>query len=127
MLTDNNALQIDCAATSDEQLKLRKGYDHNWALRSASGSLRRAAQAYEPKTGRLLEVWTSEPGIQFYSGNFFDGSIRGKGGRAYSHRCGFWLETQHHPDSPNKPNFPSTVLKPGQRYHAATEFRLSTR
>jgi aldose 1-epimerase len=82
---------------------------------------------FEPTSGRVLEVLTTEPGIQFYSGNFLDGTVRGKGGQLYGHRTGFCLETQHFPDSPNHQNFPSTVLRPGQVYRTTTVFRLTTR
>lgn len=108
----------------DEQLKLGKGYDHNWVLKG-DGSLGLAARAVEPNSGRVLEVWTTEPGVQFYSGNFLDGTARGKGGKAYEFRSGFCLETQHYPDSPNHPEFPSTVLSPGQRYHSVTIYKFS--
>lgn len=110
-----------------EQLRFGRGYDHNWVLDSAGGKLTEAAELSEPASGRVLQVWTTEPGMQFYSGNFLDGSITGKDGKVYGHRSGLCLETQHFPDSPNHPNFPSTVLKPGQRYHSVTEFRFSTR
>jgi aldose 1-epimerase len=79
-----------------------------------------AARVEEPTTGRFLEIRTTEPGIQFYSGNFLDGSLTGKGGAAYQHRYGFCLETQHFPDSPNKPEFPSTILRPGEQYRSRT-------
>ncbi len=88
--------------------------------------MRLAARVLEPKSGRVLEVETVEPGIQFYSGNFLDGSITGKGGKVYNQRYGFCLETQHFPDSPNKPSFPTTVLKPGGRYQTTTVYRFST-
>jgi aldose 1-epimerase len=81
----------------------------------------------EPSTGRILEVLTTEPGIQFYSGNFLDGTAKGKGGKAYSHRSGFCLETQHFPDSPNKPKFPSTTLKPGEQFRSTTVYRFSAK
>lgn len=112
---------------NDEQLRFGKGYDHNWVLTAGkSGDLRLAARVFEPTTGRLMVVWTTEPGLQFYSGNFLDGSIHGKGGRAYQRRSGLCLETQHFPDSPNHPNFPSTVLKPGQEFHSTTVYKFST-
>jgi aldose 1-epimerase len=111
----------------DQQLKLGRGYDHNWVLNGdASGSLTVAAQAYEPRSGRLLEVSTTEPGLQFYTGNFLDG-IQGKQGKVYNRRYAFCLETQHFPDSPNHPNFPSTVLKPGQHYQTTTVYKFSTK
>lgn len=112
----------------DEQLKFGKGYDHNWVLEEDQpGVLSVAAEVFEPESGRVLEVLTTEPGIQFYSGNFLDGTVHGKGGQAYAHRTGFCLETQHFPDSPNHANFPSTVLKPGEAYRSTTIFRFSTR
>jgi len=112
----------------DEQLKFGKGYDHNWVLeKSKNGGLQLAAEVYEPVSGRVLDVLTTEPGIQFYSGNFLDGTAIGKGGVAYGHRTGFCLETQHFPDSPNHPKFPSTELKPGHAYRSTTVLRFSTR
>jgi len=112
----------------DEQLKFGKGYDHNWVLgRTNKGGLQVAAVVFEPTSGRVLEVLTTEPGIQFYSGNFLDGTVRGKGGQLYGQRTGFCLETQHFPDSPNHASFPSTVLRPGQVYRTTTVFRLTTR
>jgi aldose 1-epimerase len=110
----------------DEQLVRGKGYDHNFVLNGTAGTMRLAARVLEPKSGRVLEVETVEPGIQFYSGNFLDGTITGKGGKVYQQRYGFCLETQHFPDSPNKPSFPSTVLKPGERYHTTTIYRFTT-
>jgi aldose 1-epimerase len=112
-----------------EQLVLGKGYDHNWVVaRNGSGKgLAVAAEAYDPKSGRTLAVLTTEPGVQFYSGNFLDGSAKGKGGKAYAQRAGFCLETQHFPDSPNHPNFPSTVLRPGAAFHSETVFRFSAK
>ena len=111
---------------NDEQLKIGAGYDHNWVLNKSGNALTLAARVEEPSSGRTLEVYTSEPGIQFYSGNFLDGSVKGKGGKVYGHRSAFCLETQHFPDSPNHPAFPSTVLKPGQRYQSTTVYRLGT-
>jgi aldose 1-epimerase len=110
----------------DEQLALGNGYDHNFVLNGSAGSLRLAARVTEPKSGRVMEVLTKEPGVQFYIGNFLDGTIKGKGGKVYQRRYGFCLETQHFPDSPNKPNFPSVVLKPGSRYSTTTVYRFST-
>jgi aldose 1-epimerase len=105
------------------QLKNGKGYDHNWVLSRTSGSgLQYAVRVVDPKTGRTLDIATTEPGVQFYTGNFLDGSITGKGGRVYRHRSGFCLETQHYPDSPNHPNFPSTILQPGRAYSSKTVF-----
>jgi aldose 1-epimerase len=110
----------------DEQLKFGKGYDHNWVLNSGGkGGVTLAAEAYEPKSGRVLQILTDQPGIQFYTGNFLDGSITGKGGKVYNHRAAFCLETQHFPDSPNHPSFPTTTLKPGQHYHTVTIFKFS--
>ena len=110
---------------NDQQLKYGIGYDHNWVLESGrSDAPFLAAQAYDPHSGRTLKVWTTEPGIQFYSGNFLDG-IRGKAGKIYNRRDAFCLETQHYPDSPNHPNFPSTVLKPGEHYHSITVYKFS--
>ncbi len=111
----------------DEQLRLGRGYDHNFVLRGGGGALAEAAEVYEPKTGRVLRVLTTEPGVQFYTGNFLDGTLRGKGGRVYARRAGFCLETQHFPDSPNQPGFPSTVLRPGQTYRSTTVFEFSAR
>ena len=111
----------------DAQLRFGKGYDHNWVVDGAAGTLRLAARVRDPGTGRVMEVLTTEPGIQFYSGNFLDGSNVGKGGAVYAHRAGFCLETQHFPDSPNHPSFPSTVLRPGQEYRSTTVYRFSAR
>lgn len=109
-----------------EQLGFGLGYDHNWVLNPADSGLTLATRVVEPGSGRVLEVLTEEPGVQFYTGNFLDGSLTGKGGRAYNKRFGFCLETQHFPDSPNKPNFPSTILEPGEVYETTTIFRFST-
>jgi aldose 1-epimerase len=110
----------------DQQIASGGGYDHNFVLNGQAGTLRRAARVVEPTSGRVLEVFTTEPGVQFYTGNFLDGSLKGKGGRAYPRRSGFCLETQHFPDSPNHPEFPSTVLRAGNTYRSTTEFRFST-
>jgi aldose 1-epimerase len=110
-----------------EQLKFGGGYDHNWVLNKGGKGMTLAARVYEPTSGRVMEVLTTEPAIQFYSGNFLDGTITGKGGRVYQHRWGLCLETQHYPDSPNKPNFPSTILRPGQKYATTTVYRFSTK
>ncbi len=109
-----------------DQLKLGKGYDHNFVLNGSMGTLRVAARVYEPTTGRVMEVWTTEPGIQLYTGNFLDGTLTGKGGKVYQQRFGFCLETQHYPDSPNKPSFPTAVVRKGARYHTTTIFKFST-
>jgi aldose 1-epimerase len=108
----------------NQQLEYGKGYDHNFVLNATSG-LALAARVEEPNTGRVMEVWTTQPGIQFYSGNFLDGKNVGIGG-PYRYRSALCLETQHFPDSPNHPNFPSTVLKPGQEFHSLTVYRFST-
>ncbi len=111
----------------EDQLHKGKGYDHNWVLDKSPGQLSEAAELYDPDTGRVLQVLTTEPGLQFYSGNFLNGTIVGKQGRIYEHRSGLCLETQHFPDSPNHPNFPSTELKPGKRYHSITVFKFFVR
>jgi aldose 1-epimerase len=109
----------------DAQLHLGRGYDHNFVLDHASGQLAEAAEAYEPTTGRILRVLTTEPGVQLYTGNFLDGSITGKEGRVYNRRFALCLETQHFPDSPNHPSFPATELKPGQEFHSVTVYEFS--
>ena len=110
----------------DQQLKYGKGYDHNYCIDGADGSLKRCAQVTDPSTGRSMEILTTQPGVQFYTGNFLDGTIKGKGGKVYGHRGAFCMETQHYPDSPNKPEFPTTVLKPGQEYRQTTVYRFTT-
>jgi aldose 1-epimerase len=110
----------------DEQLRLGRGYDHNWVL-DGGGKLAEAAEVYDPGTGRLLKVLTDQPGIQFYSGNFLDGSIKGKGGKPDELHAALCLETQHFPDSPNHPDFLTTELKPGEHYHTVTIYRFSVR
>lgn len=111
----------------NDQLKFGNGYDHNWVLAKPPGKLDLAATVYEATSGRVLEVFTSEPGMQFYTGNFLNGSITGKGGWTYHSRNGFCMEPQHFPDSPNHPEFPSTVLRPGEEYHNVIIYRLSVR
>ena len=101
------------------------GYDHNFVLRSGGGALALAARVYEPKTGRIMEIYTTEPGIQFYSGNFLDGTITGKAGTVYKQHYGFCLEPQHFPDSPNRPNFPSAILEPGAKYLSRITLKFS--
>ncbi|HYA48470.1 MAG TPA: aldose epimerase family protein, partial [Burkholderiales bacterium] len=103
------------------------GYDHNFVLRSGGGAMALAARVFEPGSGRVLEISTDQPGIQFYSGNFLDGTVKGKGGVAYNKHFGFCLETQHFPDSPNHPSFPSTILEPGQKYATVTVHKFSVR
>ena len=105
----------------DEQIRFGGGYDHNWVLNGEMGKMRHVARLVDPKSGRAMDVRTTEPGVQFYSGNFLDG-VKGKDGAVYQKRAGLCLETQHYPDSPNKPSFPSTVLKPGQEYRTTTEY-----
>jgi aldose 1-epimerase len=114
--------RIDAA---DEQLKAGGGYDHNFALRGKEGDLRLAARVTEPKSGRVLEVFTTEPGLQLYTGNFLDGTVKGKSGKPYVKRGAFCLEAQHFPDSPNQPAFPSVVLRPGQAYRQTTVYRVT--
>jgi aldose 1-epimerase len=111
----------------EEQIRFGKGYDHNFVLKGGGGSLELAARVTEPTTGRIMEAYTTEPGVQFYTGNFLDGTNIGKGGKAYKFRYGFCLEAQHFPDSPNHPAFPSTVLKPGQKYKQTTVYRFSAK
>lgn len=110
-----------------EQLKLAHGYDHNFVLDAkAARKPALAARAYDPGSGRVLEIWTTQPGVQFYSGNFLDGTVAGKGGVKYPFRSGFCLETQHFPDSPNQPKFPSTELKAGRWFRSTTIYKFST-
>ena len=110
---------------SDEQLSHGEGYDHNWVLNQAEGQPTFAASIYEPVSGRIMEVYTTEPGLQFYSGNKIQQSVVGKSGHEYRRRHGFCLEPQHFPDSPNRPNFPSTVLEPGLKYEHTTIFSFT--
>src|SRR5215213_8722267 len=107
---------------ADPQLRYGKGYDHNFALNRTGTGLAQAAHLLDPKSGRTLYISTTEPGLQFYSGNFLDGSIKGKSGHVYDHRTALVLETQHFPDSPNHPNFPTTILQPGEEYRSQTVF-----
>lgn len=109
-------------ATDDEQLRRGRGYDHNFVLNRGEPGLVHAALVVEPTSGRTLDIYTTEPGLQIYSGNFLDGSVVGKAGRVYRHRTGLCLETQHYPDSPNQPGFPSTLLRPGEDYRSRTVF-----
>jgi aldose 1-epimerase len=110
----------------DEQLKFGKGYDHNFVINRTGHGLTLAARAVDPASGRVLECFTTQPGVQLYTGNFLDGTIHGKGGKVYGRRSAFCLETQHFPDSPNKPSFPTAELKPGQTYHETTVYKFST-
>ena len=107
--------------------KVAGGYDHNWVLNKNGQSLTLAATVYHEGSGRFMEVFTTQPGIQFYTGNFLDGKLTGKGGMKYIQHAGLCLETQHFPDSPNKPAFPSTVLKPGEKYNETTIYKFSVR
>ncbi|HTD97458.1 MAG TPA: aldose epimerase family protein [Edaphobacter sp.] len=111
---------------NNEQLKIAGGYDLNWILRGPTGEVKTAARVYEPGSGRVLTVTTTEPGVQFYSGNFLDGAKFGKAGEGHVKNSGLCLETQHYPDSPNHPGFPSTLLKPGETRHSTTTFTFST-
>jgi aldose 1-epimerase len=115
-------------AANDQQIRYGNGYDHNYVLDRAAGEsgLVPAAHVVEPTTGRVLDVSTTEPGMQFYTGNFLDGTLKGKSGHSYNRRTGFCLETQHFPDSPNKPSFPTTVLRPGETFSSKTVFAFST-
>ena len=108
-----------------EAMKLAGGYDHNFVVDGTPGTLRLAARVVEHTTGRMLETFTTEPAVQFYSGNFLNGPLTGKDGKVMGKRAGLCLETQHYPDSPNQPNFPSTVLRPGETYDATTVYKLS--
>ncbi len=110
----------------DVQLERGKGYDHCWVLND-QGTFREVAKVYHPGTGRIMEVYTSEPGIQFYSGNFLDGTLPMPGGGTYGHRTGLCLETEHYPDSPNQPNFPSVILEPGNVYKTATTYKFTAK
>ena len=109
----------------NEQLKIAGGYDHNWVL-DARGPRHHAARVVDPLSGRTLDIFTDQPGVQFYSGNFLDGTIHGKGGQVYGHRWALALETQHFPDSPNHPSFPSTILRPGHAFNSRTVFVFGT-
>jgi aldose 1-epimerase len=111
----------------EEQLKLGNGYDHTWIINGRPGTLRLAATAYESTSGRTMQVWTTEPGVQFYTGNFLDGTLTGKSGKIYQRRFGFCFETQHYPDSPNHPAFPTTTLKKGATYRSTTIYRFGSK
>ena len=111
----------------DEQLRTGRGYDHNFVLNGRGGDLAFAAAVYDPGSGRVMEIHTTEPGLQFYSGNLLDGTIAAKGGQVYKTRGGFCLETQHFPDSPNQSTFPSTILRPGGEYRSRSVYRFTVR
>jgi aldose 1-epimerase len=112
---------------NDPQLRLGKGYDHNFVLNTGGTAVKEVAEVYEPGSGRVLTVSTDQPGLQFYTGNFLDGTIKGRGGKMIPRRGALCLETQHFPDSPNKPAFPTTLLKTGQAFHSTTTFQFSAR
>ena len=111
---------------NNEQLKFGGGYDHNWVLRGKTGETKTAARVYDAQSGRMLTVTTTEPGVQFYTGNSLPGTKFGKAGESHAKNTGLCLETQHYPDSPNHPAFPSTLLKPGETRHSTTTFTFST-
>ncbi len=111
----------------DEQLRYGQGYDHCWVVKGNKGEMRLAATVYEPNSGRFMEVHSTEPGIQFYSGNFLNGSLTGSGGIVYKHRYGLALETEHYPDAPNQSDFPSVELNPGETYQTTTIYKFSTK
>jgi aldose 1-epimerase len=114
-------------AIGERIARVEGGYDHNFVLKSGGGTLALAARVEEPESGRVLEIWTDQPGLQLYTGNFLDGTVVGKGGHAYGRHFAFCLETQHFPDSPNHPNFPSTILEPGQTFRSVTVHKFSTK
>ncbi|RVT74006.1 galactose mutarotase [Flavobacterium sufflavum] len=120
------AIGKDIEVTND-QLKKGLGYDHCWVLNNQDKGFRFAASAYDPTSGRLLEVYTDQPGIQLYTGNFLDGTLPTRDGKTYAHRTGLCLETQHYPDSPNQKDFPTTVLNPGENYKTKTSFKFSVK
>ena len=114
-------------ASDYEPLRVAGGYDQNWVIDDGGNKLTDAAEIYEPTSGRVMRVLTDQPGVQFYTGNFFDGTLKGKSGVVYQKRAGLCLETQHFPDSPHHPNFPTTELKPSERFHRVTVFSFSVR
>jgi len=129
-ITDVRGTPLDFTAPhaiGERIARVEGGYDHNFVLRTGGGALALAARVLEPSSGRVLEIFTDQPGIQLYSGNFLDGTVKGKGGVAYQKHFGFCLETQHFPDSPNHPNFPSTILEPGKRYATVTVHKFSVK
>ncbi len=124
----NSPMDFTKAMTIGSRIdKVEGGYDHNYVLKSGGGALALCARVYEPSSGRVMEVYTTEPGIQLYTGNFLDGSITGKAGKVYKKHYGFCLETQHFPDSPNKPKFPSVVLNAGDKYTTVTAYKFSAK
>ena len=112
---------------NNEQLKLGGGYDHNWVLNRYDGTVRKVGELYNSSSGRLMEIHTDQPGIQFYSGNFINGTLKGKNGIIYKYRTALCLETQHYPDSPNHPEFPATRLNPGEKYKQTTMYKFLTK
>ncbi|MBD3266586.1 galactose-1-epimerase, partial [bacterium] len=124
--TDPKRIGKDINAES-EQIERGGGFDHNFVLNKDDYSLALGGWAYEPKSGRAMEFYTTQPGVQFYTGNFLDGTLTGKGGKGYKKRYGFCLETQHFPNSPNQPEFPSTILRPGATYHHTTIYKFSAK
>jgi aldose 1-epimerase len=113
--------------TTDTQIRYGKGYDHCWVFTDTSKALKLGATVFEPESGRLLEMYTTEPSVQVYTGNHLNGSLRSKEGVAYGPRFGLCLETQHFPDSPNQPDFPSTTLRPGETYRTTTVYKFSVK
>jgi aldose 1-epimerase len=111
----------------NQQLQYGPGYDHNWVIDKPLGQFGLMARVYEPTTGRVMEVWSTEPGLQFFTGNYLDGTVTGKGGKVYQRRTGFCMEPQHYPDSPNKPMFPTTELKPGATYSNTINYKFSNK
>ena len=109
----------------DKILQYGPGYDHNWVINKPLGQFGLMARVVDPASGRVMEVWSDQPGLQFYAGNFLDGTLTGKDGKVYQRRSAFCMEPQHYPDSPNHPNFPSTELKPGETYHNTIEYKFS--
>ncbi len=122
---EGTPLDFRAATPIGDRIEQAGGYDHNYVLRNQTGNLARAARVAEPTTGRVMEVLTTEPGVQLYSGNFLDGALAGKSGRVYHKHNGFCLETQHYPDSPNQPHFPSCILRPGEKYKTTTIYKFS--
>jgi len=123
---ESKAIGIEIEEAND-QLEKGLGYDHCWVLNNQNEGIRLAASAYEPESGRILEIFTDQPGIQFYSGNFLDNTLPTKQGGTYAQRTGFCLETQHYPDSPNQASFPSTTLNPGEKYETRTSFKFTAK
>jgi aldose 1-epimerase len=123
--TDFHAICERINDTNEEQIVLGEGYDHCFVINEQRNKLKKAATVFEPNSGRMMEVFTTEPGLQFYTANHLDGSIVGKKGEAYAYRSAFCVETQHFPDSPNQPSFPTTILRPGEIFHSTTKLKFS--